>query len=76
MGHDIKLVIHAGAWNIPDDEKEAHLNGLRTALECGWKVLKRKGSAVDAVEAAVVVMEDDPTFDAGRGSILNMDGSI
>lgn len=76
MGHDIKLVIHAGAWNIPDDEKEAHLNGLRTALECGWKVLKQKGSAVDAVEAAVVVMEDDPTFDAGRGSILNMDGSI
>ena len=76
MEHAIKLVIHGGAWNIPDDEMDAHLKGLRMALKCGWKVLQQNGSAVDAVEAAVVLMEDDPAFDAGRGSILNMDGSI
>ncbi len=52
----------------------AHLAGVRNALVAGWSVLNRGGSAVEAVEAAVVVMEDDDTFDAGRGSFLNSDG--
>src|SRR5262252_6421792 len=55
---------------------EAHLRGVRNALAAGWGVLRGGGSAVDAVEEAVVVMEDDDTFDAGRGSFLNRDGRV
>lgn len=55
---------------------EAHLNGVRNALAAGWRALNRGGSALDAVEEAVVVMENDETFDAGRGSFLNHDGKV
>ncbi len=70
------LVLHGGAWSIPDDMADAHVNGVRQALTAGWAVLERGGSALDAVEAAVVIMEDDETFDAGRGSFLNADGRV
>lgn len=68
------LVVHGGAWAIPDDMVAAHLAGVRNAVAAGWTVLERGGTAVEAVETAVVVMEDDETFDAGRGSFLNSDG--
>jgi len=55
---------------------EAHLNGVRNAAAAGWRVLERGGPALDAVEEAIVVMEDDETFDAGRGSFLNRDGKV
>src|ERR1700682_6151765 len=55
---------------------EAHLNGVRNAMAAGWRVLERGGTALDAVEEAVVIMEDDETFDAGRGSFLNRDGKV
>src|ERR1700688_1105151 len=55
---------------------EAHLNGVRNAAAAGWRVLERGSSALDAVEEAVVVLEDDETFDAGRGSFLNRDGKV
>lgn len=70
------LVIHGGAWAIPDDMVEAHLNGVRNAMAAGWRVLELGGAALDAVEEAVVIMEDDQTFDAGRGSFLNRDGKV
>ena len=70
------LVIHGGAWAMPDDERAAHEDGIRHALAAGYRELERGGSAVDAVEAAVVVMEDDETFDAGRGSYLTRDGRV
>jgi len=70
------LVVHGGAWAIPNDMVEAHLNGVRIAVAAGWRVLSRGGSALDAVEEAVVIMEDDETFDAGRGSFLNRDGKV
>jgi beta-aspartyl-peptidase (threonine type) len=73
---DPVLVIHGGAWAIPDDMVEAHLNGVRNAIAAGWRVLERGGTALDAVEEAVVIMEDDETFDAGRGSFLNRDGKV
>jgi beta-aspartyl-peptidase (threonine type) len=69
-------VVHGGAWAIPDDMVEAHLQGVRDASAAGWRVLERGGAALDAVEEAVVVMEDDETFDAGRGSFLNRDGKV
>src|SRR5271165_3296108 len=55
---------------------DAHLHGVRNALAAGWRALERGDSALDAVEEAVVVMEDDDTFDAGRGSFLNHDGKV
>ncbi|MFY9561642.1 MAG: isoaspartyl peptidase/L-asparaginase [Terriglobales bacterium] len=70
------LVVHGGAWAIPDDMVEAHLNGVRNAAAAGWRVLERGGCSLDAVEEAVVVMEDDETFDAGRGSFLNREGRV
>ena len=70
------LVVHGGGWAIPDDMVEAHLNGVRAALAAGWNELERGRSSLDAVEAAVKVMEDDEAFDAGRGSFLNRDGRV
>jgi L-asparaginase / beta-aspartyl-peptidase len=55
---------------------EDHLRGVRQAMAAGWAVLSRGGAALDAVEEAVVVMEEDETFDAGRGSFLNRDGKV
>ena len=52
------------------------LAACRNALAAGWRVLERGGSALDAVEEAVVIMEDDETFDAGRGSFLTRDGRV
>src|ERR1700733_13463671 len=70
------LLVHGGAWAIPDDAAAAHENGVRNALEEGYRILARGGTAIDAVEAAVTVLEDDPTFDAGRGSFLTSDGRV
>ncbi len=76
MPTDPVLVVHGGAWAMPDDMVEAHLRGVTNALAAGWRVLERGGPALDAVEEAVVIMEDDETFDAGRGSFLNRDGKV
>jgi len=72
----ISLIVHGGAWDIPDDEVAEHQAGCRAALEAGWRVLERGGAALDAVEAAVHVLEDAPIFDAGIGSVLNRDGDV
>jgi beta-aspartyl-peptidase (threonine type) len=70
------LIVHGGAWDIPDDAVEACNDGCRKALASGWSILASGGSAVQAVEAAVMVLEDDPIFDAGYGSHLNLDGKV
>jgi len=70
------LVVHGGAWAIPDEMVEAHLAGVRNAAAAGWKVLERGGRALDAVEEAIVVMEEDEIFDAGRGSFLTSQGHV
>jgi beta-aspartyl-peptidase (threonine type) len=69
-------MVHGGAWKIAEDTHADHINGTRVAAEAGWKILAGGGSALDAVEEAVRVMEDDPTFDAGVGSVLNRTGGI
>jgi beta-aspartyl-peptidase (threonine type) len=74
--HDPILIVHGGAWAIPADAASAHEAGVRRALETGYRILALGGSALDAVEAAVTILEDDPTFDAGRGSFLTSDGRV
>ena len=76
MTQDPVLVVHGGAWAMPDDMVEAHLNGVRAAVSAGWNLLEKGGTALDAVEAAVVIMEDDDTFDAAHGSFLNREGKV
>jgi L-asparaginase / beta-aspartyl-peptidase len=70
------LVVHGGAWSIPPGEREPHRAGCAAAAARGRDVLLRGGSALDAVEAALLLLEDDPTFDAGTGSVLVADGSV
>ena len=59
----------------PDHHKKARV-GLRAALDAGVKILEGGGSALDATEASVRVLEDDPCFNAGRGSVLTSEGVI
>ena len=73
------LVIHGGAGIIERDrvtpEQEAGVRaGLQAALDAGSKILENGGSAVDAVEAAVKILEDDPHFNAGRGAVFTWEG--
>lgn len=70
------IIVHGGAWDIPDDLAEAHITGCRKATAVGRDILIRGATALDAVEAAVASMEDDPVFDAGRGSVLNQSGQV
>ena len=70
------IAVHGGAWGIPDNLVEAHLSGVSAGADAGYAVLESGGSALDAVEAAVVVLEDDPTFDAGKGAFLNKIGEV
>ncbi len=76
----IALAIHGGAGTIRraelTPEKDAALReGLKAALEAGHATLRSGGSALDAVEAAVVALEDDPLFNAGRGAVFTLDGT-
>lgn len=73
------LVIHGGAGTIPrstftPESYTIARDGLRDALRAGWAVLGNGGLALDAVEAAVVALEDHPSFNAGRGAVLNAAG--
>lgn len=73
------IAIHGGCGvmvklSLNDEEWAAARADLAASLRAGWAVLQRGGSAVNAVEAAVVVMEDSPQFNAGHGAALNADG--
>ena len=73
------LAVHGGAGTMPRSEMTAerecaYREGLGTALRAGYAVLERGGSSLDAVIAAVVVLEDSPLFNAGRGATLNAEG--
>ena len=76
-----QLVIHGGAGAMrpkhgdPDHHEKAR-EGLRAALDAGAAILSGGGSALDAVEASVRALEDDPCFNAGRGSVLTSEGVI
>jgi beta-aspartyl-peptidase (threonine type) len=70
------LLVHGGAWAIPPEMAEDHQRGVAHALSTGYAILEAGGTATDAIEAAVTILEDDPTFDAGRGSFLTSEGRV
>lgn len=79
--HEAKLAlaIHGGAGTIlrtemSSEREAAYTNGLRQALARGWQVLEGGGASLDTVEAAVRALEDNPLFNAGRGSVFTHDG--
>lgn len=72
----IALIVHGGAGNISSDRHEDARRGCRGAALAGWRVLQAGGSALDAVEAAVCALEDDPAFNAGTGACLSAEGNI
>ncbi|XP_060942966.1 isoaspartyl peptidase/L-asparaginase [Limanda limanda] len=70
------IVVHGGAWAIPDHLAEASVDGVKAAACEGFSLLKSGGTAVEAVEAAVRALEDNTVFDAGHGAVLNTDGEV
>jgi L-asparaginase / beta-aspartyl-peptidase len=78
---DYVLVIHGGAGSMNPDRMSAERieeaqRGLQQALDAGEMILKNGGSALDAVQVAVMVLEDHPSFNAGRGAVFNAEGKI
>ncbi len=71
-----RIIVHGGAWTIPADRRKAHVDGCRAAVDAVWGELQRGMPALEAVRLAVNVLEADPTYDAGRGAVLNADGQI
>ena len=76
----IRMVIHGGAGtierrNMTAANEEAHRVGLEKALQAGYDVLKKNGSSLDAVEAAIRVLEDNPLFNAGKGAVFTHQGT-
>ena len=74
------MVIHGGAGTIERSEmtpenEAAHRAGLEQALKAGYDVLERGGSSLDAVEAAIQVLEDNPLFNAGKGAVFTHEGT-
>jgi beta-aspartyl-peptidase (threonine type) len=70
------IIVHGGAGRIRNEELPQRLDGCKEAALAGWKIVQQGGSALDAVETAVVMLEDNPLFNAGTGSTLNSLGEI
>lgn len=68
------IIIHGGAKTIAEEKIQANLKGSLEAVKAGWAILEKGGHAKDAVEAAIRVLESDPTFNAGRGGTLDVEG--
>ncbi len=74
------MVIHGGAGTIErntmtPEKEEAYRAGLEQSLKAGYAVLERGGASLDAVEAAIHVLEDNPLFNAGKGAVFTSDGT-
>jgi beta-aspartyl-peptidase (threonine type) len=70
------IIVHGGLQTLAPAEHEIFGNGCVAAVDAGWEVLRGGGSALDAAEAAVRALEDDPIFNAGLGSTLNAEGEV
>lgn len=72
----LAIIVHGGAKTISDDKAKANTSGCLAAVEAGWTILTAGGSAKDAVEAAIRILEDNPTFNASIGATLDSDGEV
>lgn len=72
----ISIIVHGGAKTITNDKAKANSDGCTAATEAGWAILTRGGSAEEAVEAAIRVLEDDPVFNASMGATLDTEGKV
>jgi len=72
----IAIIVHGGAGNVSPERSEGVQEGCKEAVLAGWHILQAGGSALDAVEAAVRSLEDNPMFNAGTGACLTSDGNI
>lgn len=72
----ISIAVHGGAGNFNVEHHEAAQRGCRDASLLGWRILQEGGSALDAVEATVRALEDNPVFNAGTGACLSIEGNI
>lgn len=70
------IIVHGGAKEIAPEKEAPNREGCRAAADAGREVLASGGSAVEAVEAAIRVLEADPTFNAAFGADLNSDGAV
>lgn len=70
------IIVHGGAHTIPEEKIEPHKIGCARAAEAAAAVLADRGTCLDAVEAAIRMLEDDPVFNAGFGSMLNSLGEV
>lgn len=70
------LIVHGGAGRFADDERTPARAGCERAASVGAEILSKGGSALDAVTAAVQILEDDPLFNAGTGAVLNREGDV
>lgn len=73
---ELVIVVHGGAGNIPDNRDQPKFDGILTAIRKAHGTYKTTSSITDACQAAVEYMEDEPAFNAGRGSVLNLKGEI
>jgi len=72
----IAIIVHGGAGNLPLERIEDAQAGCKEAALVGWRILQVGGAALDAVEAAVRALEDNPMFNAGTGAGLTSEGDI
>ena len=70
------VLVHGGAGSIPTTMNQAKFDGMKEAVRAGYSMLETSGSVVEAVQAAVEVMEDAEAFNAGRGSKLTVFGHV
>jgi beta-aspartyl-peptidase (threonine type) len=76
LGGSFGVIVHGGAGDVPDDRLPRHLEGCRAAAVAAREILVTSGTALDAVQAAVRVLEDDPVFNAGTGACLTSDATL
>jgi len=72
----VAIIVHGGAWDIPESLHACHLSGIEKAIREGHRSLQKGNTAIQAAIIAVRMMENDSTFDAGYGSFLNKNGEV